>query len=278
MVRYHDVHSWRKARWIKMYHIDKCTVCGLYSTRELIDESRPSEYSVVPERENEYVTHVLGPKRRSWDVHWPALELFRRSSRLLEVGSGYGFFLDEARRHKWKATGVEPGTYPGRSPEREAATLKARVSELGPEYVDFDIVALWDVIEHVADGVTLIKESGARLRPGGALVIRTPNGHALDKCYGLPPKMLLHSAYLQLVYPANPAEHVFHYTPETLESILNRAGFTTTWIDTRYYPGEAITHGRNALIGAAKRYVARASERYGFPYEFTVCAIRTPRS
>lgn len=96
--------------------------------------------------------------------------------RLLDVGSGYGFFLRQAAARGWWAGGVEPNT--------EAAEYSARKSngytvgramwsaELGGKYDC--ISALW-LIEHLPDPAAFINWCAAHLAPDGVLLLAFPN-------------------------------------------------------------------------------------------------------
>lgn len=111
-----------------------------------------------------------------------------RSIKILEIGSGFGFFLAYARRFlKWNVFGVEPGEdeFGGRD------AIAARVlsaNGVDPKYLScctgehlsfpdasFDAVISNDVVEHVADPEAVFRESARILKPGGLLVFNIPN-------------------------------------------------------------------------------------------------------
>lgn len=97
--------------------------------------------------------------------------------RLLDVGCGYGWFLEMAKAHGWEVVGVD------RSPEavrhaRERLGVDARCGELGAfRFPDgaFGLVTLWNVLEFVPDPVGFLREIHRVLEPGGTLFIRTQN-------------------------------------------------------------------------------------------------------
>jgi 2-polyprenyl-3-methyl-5-hydroxy-6-metoxy-1,4-benzoquinol methylase len=94
---------------------------------------------------------------------------------LLEVGCAYGFFLDEARDRFRRRIGTEFSA-------AAAAVAEARVDgvHLGgleqlPSDERFDLVACIHVIEHVYDPVAFVRRIREHLRPGGWLVLATPD-------------------------------------------------------------------------------------------------------
>lgn len=110
------------------------------------------------------------------------------SGTLLEIGSGYGFFLAHARKNLgWNIWGIEPGQdeFDGRD---EIATRMLRANDAEPERLirctgenisfpadSFDAVISNDVLEHVSDPLEVIRESARVLKPGGLLVFNIPN-------------------------------------------------------------------------------------------------------
>jgi len=111
-----------------------------------------------------------------------------RSSRILEVGSGYGFFLAHARSALgWNIWGIEPGEeeFSGRY---ELASSILRLNGVEPGRLvrsagesicfkpgSFDAVISNDVLEHVANPEAVVRESARVLRTGGLLAFNMPN-------------------------------------------------------------------------------------------------------
>ena len=96
--------------------------------------------------------------------------------RLLEIGSSVGLFLDEAQRRGWDATGIEPSRWAA----EKARGLGVRVfngalDEFVPNDGPFDVVASWDVWEHLDDPMKALDRTFELLRPGGILVFTTLN-------------------------------------------------------------------------------------------------------
>lgn len=99
-----------------------------------------------------------------------------RGKRLLDVGSGFGFLPARARDELgMSAEGVELSLH-----EREFAqgqlgiTTHASLDSL-PEGATYDIITLFEVIEHVLDPKQFLATVRGRLAPGGILMIGTDN-------------------------------------------------------------------------------------------------------
>lgn len=120
--------------------------------------------------------------------------------KLLDVGCGSGDFLATMRGLGWDVHGVEPDSTAA-TIARERHNLKVFDGTLhAAEFPDdaFDAVTLSHVIEHVHDVDDLLAECRRVLKPGGRLVVLTPNveslGHRLlgDSWRGLEPPRHLH--------------------------------------------------------------------------------------
>lgn len=97
-----------------------------------------------------------------------------RQGRLLDVGCAAGFFLAEARAH-YGVQGVELSAWSS-AYARDRLQLPIFTGTLQQAALPadhFDVVTLWDVIEHVPDPVPLLTEAARVLKPGGRLVLTT---------------------------------------------------------------------------------------------------------
>ena len=98
-------------------------------------------------------------------------------ARVLELGFGNGAFLGFCRERGLAAVGVESNPNLVAWARAAGFTAAQAVEELPPE-ARYDLVALFDVLEHVpqADLVPFVSRLAARMAPGGAILVRVPNG------------------------------------------------------------------------------------------------------
>jgi SAM-dependent methyltransferase len=101
----------------------------------------------------------------------------KRGGRLLEIGCANGLFLDAMRRvGGWHVQGVEVNESAARY-ARERLGLDVVTGELadaGFPHDHFDVVAMWDVLEHVHDPEETLRGIHLALKPDGVLVLRLP--------------------------------------------------------------------------------------------------------
>lgn len=132
---------------------------------------------------------------------------------LLEVGCGYGYLLDEARSFFQRRVGTEFSSQAAdRARETGAEVFVGALEQLLPE-AQFDCVLATQVIEHVYDPLSFLKNLVRHVKPGGHVVLATPDvGGALRKVMGRR-------------WPSFKApEHVIYFDFESLESLMLKAG------------------------------------------------------
>ncbi len=101
----------------------------------------------------------------------------RQTGRLLDVGSGYGDFLRMAQEEGWEAWGIDPSREASESARK---VLGSRILNQTIEAVDFpenhfDVITLWNVIDCLSNPAEALQKVYRWLRPGGLLLLRTPN-------------------------------------------------------------------------------------------------------
>lgn len=267
-------HRWHRFVRVKFYQLIRCSTCGLIATEEKLGGTYDGVYRCGAQHKDSYLRNTLPGRLDTWAQMWPLLEPFRQNHTLLEVGAGYGYFIAQAEENGWRCVGLEPSSYSAKV-ARDALGIdvrELRLTELPEDVRDFDVVGLWDVIEHLEDPSQMLVACRERLRPGGVVVIRTPDARIFDAPSPRIVDRVCLAAHIQLVYPANPAEHIYHFTPEVLCRLLNLTGYDVIRTVYETLPLRANLKGRTPSVSMAKRLTARITKRKGWPHEFTVLA------
>ncbi|MDO8449168.1 MAG: class I SAM-dependent methyltransferase [Rhodoferax sp.] len=137
-----------------------------------------------------------------------------RPGRLLDVGCGDGHFARYMANRGWDVVGLDPALLRGVTEDISPGRLSLQcdsIANLPPDQI-FDLVTLWDVVEHVEKPDQLINEAAARLAPGGILVVETGN----YQCAGR-----IHSKGTWWNYQI---DHRWYFAPPQLNALLTRAG------------------------------------------------------
>ena len=142
------------------------------------------------------------------------------AGRYLDVGCGSGGSLGVARALGWRVAGIEM--------DEAAAALARRFTDelhvgdiltapFAPKR--YDVVTAFHVLEHVPDPVAVARRMLHWLAPGGLLIVEVPNAGGLGA-------RLFGGAWSGLELP----RHLSHFTPETLERVIDKAGGRIVWI------------------------------------------------
>jgi SAM-dependent methyltransferase len=174
--------------------------------------------------------------------------------RVLEVGCGTGQVLRELERicHRGEVTGLdrfEEGLHFARGRTR-CRLVKADLNHLPPDR-PFDLIGMFDVLEHLPDDGSVLRGLHAALRPSGHLILTVP-AH---------PRLWSYSD----VY----AQHYRRYAPAHLERVLRESGFEVpyrTQFMSALYP--LLWFGRRwAALKASIRPAGTSAERELFLQE-----------
>jgi len=147
--------------------------------------------------------------------------------RVLDVGCSSGVFLDMMRNKGWDVSGVDLCKEFTRTAQ-ELFGLKnifnVTLQEVGFENNKFDLITMWDMIEHVPDPISLLNETVRILKPGGTVLILTPDENSLIKYLtGLSYRMTLGHFKLPIsvVYDEH---HLFYFNGRSLNYALENCG------------------------------------------------------
>jgi 2-polyprenyl-3-methyl-5-hydroxy-6-metoxy-1,4-benzoquinol methylase len=143
------------------------------------------------------------------------LQKYRTKGKLLEIGPGGGYFLDESRRARFEPVGVELNLRQAKFIEEQ---LRISVetnpfTERSFPGINFDIICHFDVVSHFYDPLSEFKKFNKRLKDGGILFFETGNGGDLS------PKWLQFIGRLQ--YP----QHLFLFSKKNIEQLCHQTGF-----------------------------------------------------
>jgi len=203
--------------------IVQCRRCGLvYASPRLDEHDIVDTYEAVEdplyleEREGRVLTfqHHLSPMER---IVGPP-----DGRPLLDVGCYTGVFVEIAARHGWNAWGLEPSRWAVEQAQaRGLHVVQGTLDTAELPEAHFDVVTMWDVIEHLADPLgalarvrrLLQSPEPAEGRPGGGVVV-----HTID----------IESLFARVMgarWPWLMEMHLYYFSRRTLRAMLEKCGF-----------------------------------------------------
>lgn len=149
---------------------------------------------------------------------------------MLDVGASYGAFIEYVRVERdvaAHAIDLDPGSIEDFVNPDDIEVRCGDLLDVGYDSGTFDLVTLYEALEHVYEPVTTLQEVHRILKPGGRVVVEVPNWDALTR-------MVFGSWWLPLLLPT----HLQHFTRRHLAECVERAGFELSHQQTMFFPAE----------------------------------------
>ncbi|CAN5613706.1 hypothetical protein BH20ACT2_BH20ACT2_20590 [soil metagenome] len=150
---------------------------------------------------------------------------------MLDVGCGAGEVLLAAKERGWRTAGADPvedSVTLARS--RGLDVHAALLQDTGLPERSFDLVSAFHVVEHLTDSTAFLELIARWARPGGHVLVELPNWASV------------HRRRTGAQWPSlRPLEHLGHYSPDTLDATLRRAGLEPVLLRTMGFLWEGQT-------------------------------------
>jgi 2-polyprenyl-3-methyl-5-hydroxy-6-metoxy-1,4-benzoquinol methylase len=231
---------------LSRFHVLRCSACRQVQLwplpdhdeiRQLFTQLYTTGQGSVPELESYYTycydDQPSNPLVQLYEGWLDTIERHQPPGRLLDVGCGAGLFLAVARRRGWSTFGVD-GSAEATRHAREYFGLEVRVGDFADfarEQRTFDVITMWDIIEHARDPLGLLTAARACLAPHGLAALSTPNQRSvLDVVAGL----LYRLSGGRMVKPLEKfyiEQHFLYFTPDTLRTALERADLSLAHLE-----------------------------------------------
>jgi len=160
--------------------------------------------------------------------------------KILDIGCSIGLFLKTASSNGFIPFGYDINKINLKKAEKLFGITSVNDNYLEDEIYDsfFDVITIWDVLEHMADPITFLSKLSFKLKSGGLLIVQCPNMDSYE--------------FLRFGQHWNwliPGDHLLFYTIKTLNHVLVKTGFKPILI-------KPISEGyafSNALLSVGKK-------------------------
>lgn len=213
-----------------------CDVCRF---KHIVPVPTPEELARVYSHEYYATEKPLYLERHIEDLDWWNLvyadryALFERllpsgRRRVLDVGSGPGYFLLHGQQRGWSVRGIEPSTQAA----SHSRTLGLEIvnafldDDSAPKLGTYDVVNMNEVVEHVPDPRDVLRLAFGLLEPGGLVSLTVPNDYnpfqaALRDVCGFQPWWVA------------PPHHVNYFDVASIQRLLNER-FEVVSVETNF--------------------------------------------
>ncbi len=192
-----------------------CQHCGLgYANPRVSVSQIEDNYESV---EDPVYLRERGARVLTFEKHLKAFERYTgpaNGRRLLDVGAYIGVFVEVAQKVGWDAWGIEPSYWGSSYAQGQGLNVaQGMLSEAEFEAESFEVLTMWDVIEHMSDPLGDLRHAYNLLKPGGWIAV-----HTMD----------MDSLFARIMgkrWPWLMEMHVYYFTRRTLAAMLEEAGF-----------------------------------------------------
>jgi len=224
----------------KPYKVIKCSNCNMISIYPIPSKNFITKYYNDPLYHNstyfrKMTTNFKGSSEA--ELFSKGLNLiekfYPKNGKILDVGCSSGVFLNMAKNHGWETTGIDISkdfvNYARKNFELDIRL--GYLEDFSFKENSFDVVTLWDLIEHLREPVKLLNEVYRILRSEGILLIVTPDQDSLiKKATDLSYKLSFRKwkTPVSVVYDLH---HLYYFSKRNIIKLLRKIGFKTIYLN-----------------------------------------------
>ena len=216
--------------WEAGYQLIQCGHCGAscpnisFSEKSGVSEGLEAEeiqyemYVETIHRQYDYRKNQFGADRYRYIVE--RLNLDPDKIRLLDVGCGAGYFLSYLKEQGVQAKGLDANPNTVRYCNERGLHVESG-DVAGEPDGEYDVIVLFDVLEHLLDPVSVMQEVAKKLKPKGYVVAFTTNIHSVSY------ELMGHRENTLVTF-----EHVCFFDSKSFKFLAEKSGLSVHSLDT----------------------------------------------
>jgi SAM-dependent methyltransferase len=218
------------------YPYHACEVCGTWFVPLIIDEKLFDAFRVAVPEAREISEFMMSGRdtvtresdrqrfRQYFEMLAPFWRNGSRALRYLDIGCGVGHSVDVARELGWQAIGVEPNKTAAETAQKAGRNV---VRSLDWSTGRYDIISLFETLEHVTDPAALMREISGVLTAGGIIMITVPQCASLELSI-----MREHSFHV--FGGSEGVGHINLFNERGISTLLERHGLRLLYVDSQF--------------------------------------------
>jgi 2-polyprenyl-3-methyl-5-hydroxy-6-metoxy-1,4-benzoquinol methylase len=200
------------------FRIDQCGSCSFRFTNPAPSEKQLEFFynSKIKQLENIAFEGTRASRLPIFERRLSLIQQYLAGGKLLDIGGSNGIFIDAiiGARAPFEVTVVDLNRDSVAKLRQKYPTVQAIHGDALKHDGSYDVITLWDTIEHLPDVNRVASHLFSLLRPGGFLFLSTPNVHSFEHSVG----QYRHPQIL-------PLSHVNYFAPPNLTRLLERHHF-----------------------------------------------------
>lgn len=225
---------------VKNKSILRCDNCKLTYTRDVT-----SRIGIIREDSQKFVREYLTEAPLYKEYFDTIIKIIlthkKKPQSLLDVGCGVGIFLKKVKEIGWNAIGVDMSSSAVQYARNHGLVVRVgKIEELKFKSGSFDVITLFQTIEHIEDPLKILNKVYSLLRKGGILMITTPSEESfMARVLG------------KFWFGYRNIEHLFFFNKQSLTVMQKKVGFK-----------KIIIHTENSRIFSLPWVLTRVFEYY----------------
>lgn len=182
------------------------------------DRSAPSADTLYPvggQSGHQFARRIGGLLSMFLRQRAACVQRLKSAGRLLDFGCGNGAFALHMRTAGYDVVGIEPFSLGETVKSERLELVRAPWDQVKDRLGVFDVITLWQVLEHLDRPVDMLKRLAPHLAPDGVMIVSVPNFSSVQS-----------AAFGGGWFHLDPPRHVSHFEPATLERCLRLSGLT----------------------------------------------------
>lgn len=155
-------------------------------------------------------------KKGTSDRYLKRVIIHRRSGKLLDIGSAFGYLMEVAQGYGFDAYGVELSHFSSTIAKKRfgSKVFEGKLEDSRFPNAHFDVITMFDLIEHIPQPLEFMKEVKRIIKPGGVIAITTPDTRSFS-C-----KLLGYDGWFHWKF-----EHLGYFNEKSISKLAQHTGF-----------------------------------------------------